>query len=111
MNTTDNSTIPESQEENHGQITQAQLDAQDKDELVKAEVGTPISESQVQPGSELVDGKGRRDTEQVDNQRPDILVDKDAVTQSKIDAMTEQDHAKRVEDKERTKLGHSSNKK
>lgn len=111
MNTTDNTNISAEQENhvnnpnNDSGKTQEQLDKEEHDRLVKAEVSAPISESQVQAGQEVVDGNGRRDTPDVEPTRPDIIVDKDAVTQSKVDALdAQQQHGKDVQDKENAKL-------
>jgi hypothetical protein len=116
MMTTENSGAISEEEANHKDQksdngkTQAQIDAEDHERLVKAEVAAPVSESQVQPGQELVDGNGRRDTPTVEPTRPDILVDKEAVTQSKVDRLDQEqrDHAQAVQDKQNKKLNQNT---
>src|ERR1700751_3483833 len=85
-------------------------DNQSNDELVQAETAYPVSESQVQPGREAVDGNGQRDLPPVDLVRPDIIVNKDAVTQSKVDNLDEQQrqHAQEVQDKQNAKLNQNT---
>lgn len=101
MMTTDNSTPISEDEANHKDTpdndngkTQTQIDREERDALVKAEVPAPISESQVEPGREVVDGNGRRDTEDVVPNRPDVIHDPNADTQ----------HAREVQAKEEAKL-------
>lgn len=95
--------------------TQAEIDRdnnvnQSTDDLVKAEVSAPISESQVQPGREVVDGNGLRETPNVEPVRPDVIVDKDIVTQSKLDALDdkEREHARRVQSEQAAKLNQNT---
>jgi hypothetical protein len=116
MNTTDNTNISADDElhkdspNNDNGKTQAQIDREERARLVKAEVSAPVSESQVQPGQEVVDGNGRRDTPTVEPTRPDILVDKEAVTQSKVDRLDQEqrDHAHAVQDKQNKKLNQNT---
>lgn len=104
MNTTDDTNISEDQEsykdspDNDSGKTQTQIDKEEHDTLVKAEVSAPISESQVEPGREVVDGNGLRQTLDVEPTRPDIIVDKDASTQ----------HAREVQERQLTKLNTNS---
>lgn len=110
--TTDNSQPISADEEAHKDSpnddngkTQQQIDQENRDALVKTQVSAPISESQVQPGREVVDGNGQRDTEPVEATRPDTIVDENIVTQAKLDAIDEQQaHGKRVQDKQNKKL-------
>jgi hypothetical protein len=95
------------QPDNDNGKTQAQIDREERARLLKTEVGAPDSESQVQAGQEVVDGNSRRDTEEVEKVRPDILVDKNADTQAKADQQ-QRDYAKAVQDKQNAKLNANS---
>lgn len=133
MNTTDNTNV---QPENDDQAEQMRVhsetgndpnkteDEQRPEDLVQAEVSAPISESQVQPGREAVDGNGRRDLEEREIARPDIVVNPDADTQAKAErqqaaqeqeaeqekdtAQIQQEQAQTVQDKETAKLDSTS---
>lgn len=116
MMTTDNSQPISEDEANHvdnpgndNGKTQTQIDQESKADLVQAEVSAPVSESQVQPGREVVDGNGLRETPDVEPTRPDVIVNPDAVTQSKVDALdVQQEHGKRVQDEQNAKLNQNT---
>jgi hypothetical protein len=103
MNTTDNDQQPVDQTSPDGQITQEEIDRQEHDKIVKAETAYPISESQVEPGREAVDGNGQRDFPEKELVRTDVIVDENADTQA-----AQERHAKEVQDKENAKLNTNS---